>query len=295
MLLKFFDFFFLFIQRALPKKYLTKLFGKVASCRGWPAHMLKHAFKFIYKINMDEAAYKTLNLYPDLNGLFTRRLDPQYRPQPIDSSVFSCPADGKLTQLGEIQNCSLIQAKGIKYTLTSLMADDPELVKPFKQGGNFSCIYLAPHDYHRVHMPFDGELENARYISGELFSVNKRTTAGIQNLYCQNERVILLFRNKKQYFSMILVGACLVGGIAIVLPSLQGGTQTYIPGLHWSSEFQPKLAKSKILRGSEVGYFYFGSTVILLTSTDGPKWLPSLEKNIFVRVGDPLTEPATSG
>ena len=175
------------------------------------------------------------------------------------------------------------------------MAGDPELVKPFKQGGNFSCIYLAPHNYHRVHMPFDGELEDARYISGELFSVNKRTTASIQNLYCQNERVILLFRNKKLYFSIILVGACLVGGIAIVLPTLQGGSQTHIPGLQWGSEFRPTQAKSEILRGSEIGYFYFGSTVILLTSTDGPNWLPSLEKNILVRVGDPLTGATSSG
>ena len=291
--MKVFDLFFLVIQRALPKKLLTKIFGKVASCEGWPAYLLKHTFKFIYKINMGEATYKALNLYSDLNALFTRRLDPQCRPQPIDSSVFSSPADGKLTQLGKIENHSLIQAKGIEYTLTSLMASDPEFVKPFEQGGNFSCIYLAPHNYHRVHMPFDGELENARYIPGELFSVNKRTTTGIQNLYCKNERVVLLFRNKKQYFSVILVGAFLVGGLAVILPSRQGGTQTYVPGLQWTSKFEPDVT-SEISRGSEIGYFYFGSTVILLTSRDGPDWLPSLEKDILVRVGDPLTGPAAS-
>ena len=81
---------------------------------------------------MAEAAYKELKLYPDLNELFTRRLAPQYRPQPIDSSIFSSPADGRLAQLGKIENCSLIQAKGIYYNLTSLMAGDLELVKPFQ-------------------------------------------------------------------------------------------------------------------------------------------------------------------
>ena len=102
--MKLFDLFFLIIQKTLPKKLLTKIFGKVASCRGWSAYLLKHTFKFAYKINMAEAAYKELKLYPDLNGLFTRRLAPQYRPQPIDSSIFSSPADGRLAQLGKIEN-----------------------------------------------------------------------------------------------------------------------------------------------------------------------------------------------
>ena len=292
--MKLFDLFFLIFQKALPKKLLTKIFGKVASSKGWSSYLLKHTFKFIYKINMVEATYKELKQYPDLNGLFTRRLAPQYRPQPIDSSIFSSPADGRLAQLGKIENNSLIQAKGIDYTLTSLMAGDLELVKPFEQGGNFSCIYLAPHDYHRVHMPFDGTLVGARYISGELFSVNKRTTAAIKNLYCKNERVVLVFKNKTRYFSLIFVGACLVGGIAVILPSLQGDTQTHIPGLEWKTEFQPQLATSGISRGSEIGYFYFGSTVILLTSRDCPYWLPTLEKDSLVRVGDPLAGPAIS-
>lgn len=292
--MKFFDLFFLIFQRTLPKKLLTRIFGKVASYRGWPSFLLKHTFKFIYKINMDEATYNALKLYPDLNGLFTRRLDPQYRPQPIDSSIFSCPADGRLAQIGKIENNSLIQAKGIDYKLTSLMAGDLEFVKPFEQGGNFSCIYLAPHDYHRVHMPFDGKLEKARYVSGQLFSVNKRTTTGIKDLYCKNERVVLLFKNKNQYFSIILVGACLVGGIAVILPSKRGNTQTHIPGLEWTSEFQPQLVSSEISRGSEIGYFYFGSTVILLTSVDCPDWIPTLGKDVLVRVGNPLTEPVTN-
>ena len=143
-------------------------------------------------------------------------------------------------------------------------------------------------------MPFDGTLVGARYISGELFSVNKRTTASIKNLYCVNERVVLLFQNKTRYFSLIFVGACLVGGIAVILPSLQGDTRTHIPGLEWKTEFQPQLATSEISRGSEIGYFYFGSTVILLTSRDCPNWLPTLEKDNLVRVGDPLAGPAIS-
>ena len=292
--MKSFDLFFLIFQKALPKKLLTKIFSKVASCRGWPSYLLKHTFKLVYKINLVEATHKELKLYPDLNGLFTRRLAPQCRPQPIDSSIFSSPADGRLAQLGKIENSSLIQAKGIDYTLTSLMAGHLELAKPFEQGGHFSCIYLAPHNYHRVHMPFDGTLVGGCYISGELFSVNKRTTAAIKNLYCKNERVVLLFKNKTRYFSLIFVGACLVGGIAVILPSLQGDIQTHIPGLEWTTEFQTQLVKSEISRGSEIGYFYFGSTVILLTSKDCPDWLPTLEKDNLVRVGDPLAGPAIS-
>ena len=183
---------------------------------------------------------------------------------------------------------AIAQAKGIQYNLADLMAGDSEIVQYF-ENGNFSCVYLAPHNYHRVHMPYTGKLKAARYIPGELFSVNQLTTRGIKDLYCKNERVVLVFQNESLYFSIIMVGACLVGGIAVLLPNPEGHIQKHIPGIEWTSYFEPHLATPSILRGTEIGYFYFGSTVILLTSRDSPGWLQSLEKDTLVQVGDPLT------
>ena len=286
--MKYFEAFFLTIQRLLPKRKISEIFGKVASYNGWPSHILKHLFKLVYDIEMEDALKKKVGLYPNLNALFTRQLIPNSRQQPADSSSFSSPADGKITQLGKIKGNTLIQAKGIQYNLADLMAGDSEIVQHF-ENGNFSCVYLAPHNYHRVHMPYTGKLKAARYIPGELFSVNQLTTRGIKDLYCKNERVVLVFQNESLYFSIIMVGACLVGGIAVLLPNPEGHIQKHIPGIEWTSYFEPHLATPSILRGTEIGYFYFGSTVILLTSRDSPGWLQSLEKDTLVQVGDPLT------
>ena len=42
-------------------------------------------------------------------------------------------------------------------------------------GGDFATIYLAPYNYHRIHMPLAGTLRSARFIPGDLFSVNAAT------------------------------------------------------------------------------------------------------------------------
>ena len=40
------------------------------------------------------------------------------------------------------------------------------------KGGSFATLYLAPFNYHRIHMPLPGTLRAAWYVPGSLFSVN---------------------------------------------------------------------------------------------------------------------------
>ena len=168
------------------------------------------------------------------------------------------------------------------------MGGDDLLAKDFK-AGSFGCVYLAPHNYHRVHMPYDGALIAARYIPGELFSVNERTTTRIDKIFCQNERVVLIFKNESEYFAIILVGACLVGGIAVVLPEQTGKIRTHIPSHEWPQNHTIHPAASEIQRGTEIGFFYFGSTVVLLTSREFTNWAPGLTEGTEIQVGDPLS------
>ncbi len=68
----------------------------------------------------------------------------------------------------------------------------PETAAPY-QNGEFACIYLAPKDYHRIHMPVAGTLREMIYVPGELFSVNPLTAANVPGLFARNERVVTIF------------------------------------------------------------------------------------------------------
>ena len=281
---------FLLLQKILPKKIISKLFGLIASCStSWISSITKALFFSQYKINLTEAESDRLEDYPNLNAFFIRRLKPSARAQPSDQSVWTSPADGRLTQFGEISEGTIIQAKGLNYTVANLFDNDKTTADKFKTG-SFGCVYLAPHNYHRVHMPSDGTLCAAHYVPGDLFSVNETTTKYVNGLFCRNERVILLFEKRNGYFAIIMVGACLVGGIAITLPKTSGEVFTQIPGKDWSPRNTFKTAPHHIQRGVQIGYFYFGSTVIFLTSKELTDWVRGLTKDTEVLVGTPLAQ-----
>ena len=49
-------------------------------------------------------------------------------------------------------------------------ARSEEAAAPFRHG-SFATIYLSPRDYHRVHMPLEGELTGTTHVPGRIFSV----------------------------------------------------------------------------------------------------------------------------
>ena len=87
---------------------------------------------------------------------------------------------------------SNLPAKGHYYSPEALLAGNYLLAEPFRNG-LFATTYLAPRDYHRVHMPCAGVLREMIYVPGDLFSVNPLTAANVPNLFARNERVICVF------------------------------------------------------------------------------------------------------
>ena len=77
----------------------------------------------------------------------------------------------------------------------------------------FTTLYLAPRDYHRVHMPYTGMLESITYIPGRLFSVNTKTADNIPDLFTRNERMICVFDTAIGKMAVVFVGAMIVGNI----------------------------------------------------------------------------------
>ena len=133
---------------------------------------------------MEEAAESNYENYKSFNAFFTRALREDARPV-VDGPTIISPADGAISQLGQINQNQLIQAKGRHFTTINLLGGDHELAQKFTNG-TFTTIYLSPRDYHRVHMPVTGTLAAMTYIPGDLFSVNHTTANEVGNLLTLN-------------------------------------------------------------------------------------------------------------
>ena len=208
----------IFLQKILPQHGLSTFAGWVANCRiKWLKNFLIKDFIRRYKVDLSIAKDENIENYPDFNSFFTRKLKNAARPIVAGNNKITSPVDGTISQIGKIKEGSIIQAKNHTYSLKDLLAGREDLTKDFFNGG-FATLYLAPKDYHRVHMPVSGTLTETIYIPGKLFSVNQETTNNLENLFALNERLVCIFETKSGPFAVILVGAMLVSGIETVWP-----------------------------------------------------------------------------
>lgn len=273
----------------LPKLALTRFADFVANLEiSWLKNRIIHRFIRKYQVNMAEAIEENPENYRSFNDFFIRQLKPEIRPL-ADTTVVS-PVDGIISELGRIHRGSLIQAKGISYHLNQLLKDE-SMSQTFSQGC-FITLYLSPKDYHRVHMPMDGEYIKSIYVPGSLFSVQPLTVRKIPRLFARNERLIVFFDTPVGPMAMILVGATGVGAI-----------HSYWHGRlkrnHQLSQVPAAALNSDTIhrqKGAEMGYFELGSTVILLFADGNTiKWLPHLKAGDPVLFGGPLGEIVQNG
>ncbi len=237
-------------------------------------------FSKIFKVNLNDAIYPEPNHYKTFNEFFIRELKPELRP--IASSKIVSPVDGTISQFGKIIDSSLVQAKGVNYSLDALLGGNKERSEYYKNG-QFITIYLSPKDYHRIHMPCSGKLLEQTHIPGRLYSVALHTVNTIKGIFARNERVIASFETKYGPMAMVLVGAINVAAIETVWAGLitppKGETLT-------SKNYNNK--NISLNKGEEMGRFNMGSTVILLFSENSPE-LKGLDINQSVIMGQSFT------
>ena len=274
---------FVSLQWLLPQHLLSRLMHGIARCE-WP-WFSRRLIAFIlrkYAIDLNEAVDTDPRAYRSFNHLFTRALKPDARPMNSDPDEVVSPADGVVSALGDIRDGELIQAKGMAYTLEALLGGNAALAEPFRDG-RFVTIYLSPSDYHRVHMPCAGVLEEMIHVPGRLFSVNAVTTRLLPRLFARNERVVNLFQSDFGPMASILVGAILVSSTDTVW----AGTVTprRLQNTHWRYQDATPPA---LQRGEEMGRFNMGSTVILLFPPDSVVWREDLKPGDRVRVRETI-------
>jgi phosphatidylserine decarboxylase len=275
---------FILTQRILPQHALSRAVHRIARSRSRPLkNALIAAFARAFRPEMEGACEPDPLGYESFNAFFTRALAPDARPIDADPRAIVSPVDGRVSQIGYLERLSILQAKGRTYGLDALLSNHREWIERFT-GGAFATLYLAPRNYHRVHMPFGGELRAAWYAPGRLFSVNAATTSAVAGLFARNERVVCVFESPGGLaFAMVLVGALFVGSIATrwhgeVTPSSpRTALELPVPG-----PAQP------LEKGAELGRFNMGSTVILLFPPGSISWLAQLAPGYPVRMGQRL-------
>lgn len=268
-------------QYLLPKRVLTVLAGKFANLRGGAlTHAVIRKFVAHYGVDMSEAADPSIESYATFNDFFTRALREGVRP--IADSPFVCPVDAAISQFGPIEHDQIFQAKGHSYSTRALVGGDQALAHRFDHG-HFATLYLAPRDYHRIHMPCDGRLVRMIYVPGDLFSVNPLTARHVPSLFARNERVVCVFETPFGPFVNVLVGATIVGSVATVWHGVVNPPRTR--GIReWHYEGQDIV----LAKGAEMGRFLLGSTVVMLFPKNVLTFVPDWAPTRPVRLGEPM-------
>ncbi|HEY6455070.1 MAG TPA: archaetidylserine decarboxylase [Steroidobacteraceae bacterium] len=274
---------FILLQRLLPQHTLSRLIHALARVRlrGFK-NALIGAFVRAFRPVMSEARQPDPLAYDSFNSFFTRELAPGVRAMPPDPHSVASPVDGTISQIGYLDGQSILQAKGRHYTLAALLGGGPAETAEFA-GGAFATLYLAPYNYHRIHMPRGGRLRTTRHVPGQLFSVNAVTAAGVDGLFARNERVVCIWDDSPP-FAMVLVGALFVGSISTVWHG-----QITPPTRREARDLPPLCGPgAQRARGEQMGWFNMGSTVIVLFPKDRVQWLAGLAAGMPIRVGQAL-------
>jgi phosphatidylserine decarboxylase len=253
------------LLRLYPKKAGSAVVGALARL-ALPAGLrrpLLGRFAAAYGANLGEAD-RPLENYASFLDFFTRRLKPGLRPQAVSGpGGINSPVDGALIASGRIAEGTLLQAKGLPYRLDELLDGDPlagELA-----GAHYLTLYLAPKDYHRIHVPLGSACVSVGRVEGELWPVNDASTTFTPRLYVRNRRAYWIARGSGPgeglLVAAVLVAATHVGGVVIDPRWLSGRT---LP-----PRGRLDVASLPAAPGDDLGTFELGSTVVLLVG--GPR------------------------
>lgn len=273
--------FKVFLQYILPHRALSRVvyWATRWTFRPWKNWLIGTIVRN-YQVDMTEAAQPDPGAYEHFNAFFTRALKPGARAPDADPAALLCPADGRISQAGDIVDGRIFQAKGQSFTAAELLGDEAAAA-PFRNG-RFVTVYLSPRDYHRVHMPLAGTLRETVHVPGRIFSVAPFAVEAIPRLFARNERLACHFEGEHGPFAVVLVGAILVSSVSTVWDGLV--IPPYAPGIRCKSFAGQNI---QLERFAEMGRFNMGSTVIVLLPP-GSAALDPLVPQQAVKVGERL-------
>ncbi len=270
------------VQRMLPVRLLGALVYRLTRSRTpWLKNGLIRGFMRAFPVDRTEMDQENPYAYASFNDFFTRELKPGARPIDPDPSAICCPSDGTVQQAGHLNDGMLLQAKGMDYRLGQLLDEHARDIARFANGA-YLTIYLAPHNYHRVHAPLAGTLRQMNFIPGTRFSVNQATARNVPALFARNERIACYCSDGPLDYWLVLVGAM---NVASINTAWAGEIETGRSARHttYAAPAGPVLA-----RGDYFGHFNMGSTVIIIFPSDRVTWNNLLQPGHPLRMGQQI-------
>lgn len=250
----------------------------------WIKNLQISLFVRLFQIDTCNAQYQRPKDFPTLNAFFTRAIVPESRPMPADPALIVSPTDSKIMEFGRIEQGRLIQAKGVNYSLSDLLAADEALCRPFRNG-QFINLYLSPQDYHRVHSPIDCVIHQLTHIPGLAYPVSPWSARAIDNLYCRNERAVLFMHTPAGPVALVMIAAL---GVSSLETTWIGRLSPPHATQNTTFLYSPPFAVPAFNRGEELGRFNLGSSVVLLFGSSTLTFLPNIAPDTKVRLGTPL-------
>ena len=266
----------------LPHRLLSSLARSLAySTRPGTKQWLIDTVTRKFGVDLSESAESDPTTYPSFNAFFTRALKPGARVADPDPRALLMPADGRISQCGDIVDGRIFQAKGQSFTAAELLGSEADAA-PFVDG-TYATVYLSPRDYHRVHMPWAGTLRETVHVPGRLFSVGTDAVASVPRLFARNERLVCHFDTDFGPMVSVMVGALLVSGVETVWSGIE------IPAYGDRITRKDYRGERIVLeRFGEMARFNYGSTVIVLLPKGVAALDPALKSESPVRLGERL-------
>lgn len=271
------------LYHLIPRHLLSAVMYYLARIQiSWIKNAIIYSYMKITGANTEFAAEKNPYAYRSLNDFFTRALADNARPIDLNNHHIVSPVDGRCAQFGMLKSTTLLQAKGITYSAATLLGSQSWADYFFN--GSTVTLYLAPDDYHRIHMPCDGSLQAMRFCPGDKHSVSLSLLDKIPNIFSGNERAVCLFDTPYGKMALVFVGALNVSSIETVwhgniTDNKQDNLYDYTKMSHHYH------------KGEEIGRFNLGSTVILFFENNILSWkTETLTRAEKIRMGEVIAE-----
>ncbi|RUL57078.1 phosphatidylserine decarboxylase [Lysinibacillus antri] len=216
----------------------------------------------VYEIELTEVS-KDYKSFSSLQDFFTRQLKEEARPIDAQQHTFVSPVDAKVESFGKIIEGAIFTVKNKPYTLMDLFGKQ-ELVEKYKNG-QYIVFYLSPANYHRIHSPLDAKVIRQYVLGKKSYPVNHLGLTYGKKPISHNYRMIseLEYQNNK-YFTLVKVGAMFVNSIKLTNTS------------------------STWKKGEEIGYFAFGSTVVMFFEENTIQFTEDIQQGAEVKMGEPI-------
>lgn len=281
-------------DRVAAGRFGLSLSIQISRCMGWLAELqlppgltalIVNRYIHWFGIDMAEVHVPERG-FATLGDFFARSLKPGVRPICRDPEGIVSPCDGIILDKGPIGEGSATRllVKGSRYGLVELTGT-PQAAAELS-GGGYCAIYLHPKDYHRVHAPMNSIVLDVRHLPGTRMPVAPWAAAFTDRVLSRNERLIFTLKWSEvgDRLLLVMVAALGVGGIE----RLAQNRSTPQDGLTPET-----MRQSGVLRGSEIGAFRFGSTVLMFWPKQAICLADSLRVGQRVSVGQRIGQLRT--